>query len=165
MDRVWTLQEAVLAENMFFQFADGCFDIDAAYELSNTKITDSVINREPSELLEGMRAFYSFLPTLGPSKRHDVTGSSDGRSLKLFRRAWNHISYRSTSKLKDKCTILATLNYLNTRDLLGLEPSAKRIAFEGLQNLSPEERISAEIRNEEVENLQTEMRLKAILHS
>ena len=119
--RLWTLQEAVLTQNMIFRCHDGYID---ARELTDQFEPTSEENSfEISTQL--------FLEGIEPLRRLDSMRKHPPKER--VNDLWDTVMWRSTSKLKDEAICLATIMGLSTEDIVQAADEEKLKKFIILQ--------------------------------
>ncbi|KAF8246365.1 hypothetical protein K440DRAFT_645088 [Wilcoxina mikolae CBS 423.85] len=115
-NRLWTLQEGALARILFFQFADGSYDIDDGINSLNSfnEVSPELLLKDSvKERVHEFRGFRRFADTLG-LKLTAVAGA---------------LSCRSTSVDTDEAICLATLLDLDGEKIVRTPPQDRMLKF------------------------------------
>lgn len=116
MRRLWTLQEATLAKDLYFQLSDGAMnikDIETKYE--NDPESSSLYNPLP----ETAKQFATTLRILWNSSPED-----------LITILWKAMQWRATSRISDVSIVLATSFDLDVTDILNVtDPEGRLKSF------------------------------------
>ena len=112
--RLWTLQEGSLARRLYFQFADGVYDLDQGIEHLNE--ADGLILK--CTLKPTLNAQYIALRGI---KRHWDEIPLQGKMLSVLRTT----RYRSTSYASDEALCLASICGFDTGEIIKLQDESK----------------------------------------
>lgn len=126
--RLWTLQEGVVSKNINFQFCDGTVNIDEMLkQLPSSESPFHMSSQLLNEALQELRLLYE-LKAKPPKKR--ITDFL------------NAVNWRSTSRLADEPTCLATILDIDPSDLLNMDKHKDRMkAFFSKQQHFPSDFI------------------------
>ncbi|KAL7905429.1 hypothetical protein GGI35DRAFT_460699 [Trichoderma velutinum] len=111
MRRLWTYQEGILAQSLFFQFNEGAVSIE---EMRDPLIKGSIYDRFSNGIASQGSRFYE---TLRWVKRYNAPA----RFLSLL----DSLQWRQTSKLRDECICIAALFGLNMDQILNTPDELK----------------------------------------
>ncbi|KAI0752505.1 hypothetical protein C8Q80DRAFT_1267050 [Daedaleopsis nitida] len=113
MQRVWTLQEGMLAQRLYFLFSDGIIDRARLQELPSSHPLNVLRHPVIYRLLDTL--FFLNIPSIKP----------DGPLP--FGRVWSLLHQRATSKPADECLAVAGLLGVDASELLSLPRPGDRL--------------------------------------
>ncbi|KAK3319709.1 hypothetical protein B0T19DRAFT_404277 [Cercophora scortea] len=141
MTRCWTYQEAVLARRMFFQFADGVFDVMTAYWTGpltqSARLDAGRVWRDHDETaLRQLFTWFDVLPTL--IETDDPGGYKMREAAHVnFMNIWNALAERHTTKSGDRVLNLAVLSYMFIADMFKLKEEERLESVVAAQEYIP----------------------------
>ncbi|OCH92299.1 hypothetical protein OBBRIDRAFT_460938 [Obba rivulosa] len=127
MQRLWTLQEALLAPNLIFEFSDGLVSIQdllPANPYNAANIVRCALGSDISSLMG----------------KHAQSGNSPSRAFKALPLSdvANSMEWRTTSKLEDETLAIASLLGIDAGELVNLPPEKRMMTLLlKLRNLPP----------------------------
>ncbi|KAI0634874.1 hypothetical protein C8Q77DRAFT_1156259 [Trametes polyzona] len=145
--RVWTLQEGLLARELYFEFADGPISVEAGlkYGLSDAEIAQGVAANNMGLLL-GYKWCSTLVPLLAERAQNRVLQSSDHR-LTLDKVIYL-LTLRTTTKPEDELIAISSLVRMDVDAILaitGADAAQRRIREFLLQQSDVPKAIAAQI--------------------